>query len=568
MHHVANSHNHDRNVPFAFFKQLFETTAESMVITDRNGIILEVNQAFSELCGYSAEEARGHNMNLVRSGRHDQTFYQKMWHTLRSQGRWEGNIWNKKKDGSLYPAWLFINGLVGQDGQIAYFFASIRDMSELWKRERQVAFLAYYDILTRLPNRISLLKALAKAIIHNQESGQILTVFYVDIDNFKLINDVFGPSQGDVLLVQAAKRLQSLLRSNDSLYRLGGDEFMYLMQETSDEAAVYQMANRLLDAMKEPFLFEGHKVFLNVSIGISSCPTDGEIPQELLRNADQAMHKAKREGKNRYAVYSQTIHAMQQQRFHTESGIRAGLRKGEFLVHYQPKIHIASRKPAALEALIRWQKDDHLVRPDLFIPIAEESTLIDDLCAFVMESVCPFLNILKMHHVAVPISINISPRQFHNLDFVDLTERLLKQHNTDPRLLDFEITEHTAMQDAEHTLRIMHDLRQLGITLSIDDFGTGYSSLAYLGKMPVQTLKIDKQFIDEMENNDGIVSTIIAICKQMRINVVAEGVEKETQLARLAQLGCDEAQGYLFCRPEPEDVILRYLQSHGVRSPL
>lgn len=226
MHHVANSHNHDRNVPSALFKQLFETTAESMVITDRNGIILEVNQAFSELCGYSAEEARGHNMNLVRSGRHDQTFYQKMWHTLRSQGRWEGNIWNKKKDGSLYPAWLFINGLVGQDGQIAYFFASIRDMSELWKRERQVAFLAYYDILTRLPNRISLLKALAKAIIHNQESGQILTVFYVDIDNFKLINDVFGPSQGDVLLVQAAKRLQSLLRSNDSLYRLGGDEFM------------------------------------------------------------------------------------------------------------------------------------------------------------------------------------------------------------------------------------------------------------------------------------------------------------------------------------------------------
>ncbi len=569
MPHVANTSSHDRNVPAALFKQLFDTTAESMVITDRNGIILEVNQAFSELCGYSAEEARGHNMNLVGSGRHDQAFYQEMWHALRHHGRWEGNIWNKKKDGSLYPAWLFINGLVDQDGQIAYFFASIRDMSELRKRERQVAFLAYYDILTRLPNRTSLLKALAKAIIHNQESGQVLTVFCIDIDNFKLINDVFGPSQGDVLLAQAAKRLQSLLRDGDSLYRLGGDEFMYLMQETSDEAAVYLMANRLLDVMKEPFLFEeGRKVFLNISIGISNCPADGEAPQELLRNADLAMHKAKREGKNRYAVYNQSIRAMQQQRFRTESGIRAGLHKGEFLVHYQPKVHIASRKTTSMEALIRWQKNGRLVRPDLFIPIAEESNLIDNLCIFVMENACSFLGTLKTHQVAVPISINISPRQFHNLDFVDLTERLLKQHNTDPRLLEFEITERTAMQDAKHTLRIMHNLRQLGVALSIDDFGTGYSSLAYLGKMPVQTLKIDKQFIDEMEDNDGIVSTIIAICKQMRINVVAEGVEKETQLAQLAQLGCDEAQGYLFCRPEPEDIILRYLQSHGIRSPL
>ena len=327
------------------------------------------------------------------------------------------------------------------------------------------------------------------------------------------------------------------------------------------------MAKRLLAALKEPFSLGGRRVFINASIGVSSFPLDGDDGLELVRNADLSMHKAKEEGRNRFVVYSQTIHAAQKHRFSTESGIRTGLSKGEFLVYYQPKVHIESGKTAALEALIRWEKDGNLVRPDLFIPVAEESSLIDDLCLFVMESVCTFLARLKQQHLAVPISVNISPHQFHNLDFVDLTEDLLKRHGTEPGLFEFEITERTAMQDAEHTLRILHSLRQLGIALSIDDFGTGYSSLAYLGRMPVQTLKIDKQFIDSMEENDGIVGAIIAICKQMQINVVAEGVEKQSQLARLAQLGCNEVQGYIFCRPEPEEIIMNYLQTNGVYQP-
>ena len=556
--------NANAQLPPRLYQELFRHATESMVITDADGIIFAVNQAFCELNGYSVDEAVGHNIRLLRSGRHDEQFYETIWQCLHSRGIWQGNVWNRKKDGAVYPAWLSINSIRSADGRITHYFASIRETSELKKRERQVAFLTYYDLLTKLPNRSSLHRDLPGAIAANRASGRMLSVFSLDLDNFKLINDVFGHKQGDALLVQVAERLRNLVRSGDMLYRLGGDEFCYLLQGASTEAAIYLMVNRLLAALKKPFFLEGRKAFINASIGVSSFPMDGEDGLKLLRNADLSMHRAKEKGRNRYLMFSQSIHAAQKHRFSTESGIRAGLQNGEFLVYYQPKVHIESGKTAAMEALIRWKKDGSLVRPDLFIPVAEESSLIDDLCLFVMESVCSFLGRLKEEGLAVPISVNISPHQFHNLDFVDLAEDLLKRHGTEPDLFEFEITERTAMQDAEYTLRILHNLRQLGIALSIDDFGTGYSSLGYLGKMPVQTLKIDKQFIDGMEDNDGIVGAIIAICKQMQINVVAEGVEEASQLARLAQMGCNEVQGYLFCRPEPEEVIVEYLQAKGL----
>ena len=561
------AHTNNQNLPPALYQQLFASAAESMVITDVEGLILEVNQAFCALSGYSAEEVRGRDMSLMRSDRHNPAFYADMWQRLRTEGSWQGNIWNSRKNGSPFPAWLYINSIAGAQGRITHYFASIRETSELRKRERQVAFLAYYDVLTRLPNRASLHRDLARAIARNQDAGRLVTVFVLDIDNFKLINDVFGHKQGDALLVEVARRLRGLLRKGDDLYRLGGDEFLYLMQGISSEAAIYLMANRFLAALQEPLLFAERKAFINVSIGVASSPADSGDALELLRNADLAMHKAKEAGGKRYAFYSQTIHAAQKHRFSTESGIRTGLERGEFLVYYQPKVHIKTGKTAAMEALIRWKRDGQLVRPDLFIPVAEESSLIDDLCLFVMESVCVFLGKLQAQHLTVPISVNISPHQFHNLDFVDLTEDLLKRTGTDPRLFEFEITERTAMQDAEATLRIMHNLRQLGISLSIDDFGTGYSSLGYLSKMPVQTLKIDKQFIDDMEANEGIVSAVIAICRQMQINVVAEGVETESQLERLADLGCNEVQGYLFSRPEPEETIQEFLSTRGVYRP-
>jgi EAL domain-containing protein (putative c-di-GMP-specific phosphodiesterase class I) len=271
------------------------------------------------------------------------------------------------------------------------------------------------------------------------------------------------------------------------------------------------------------------------------------------------MHKAKREGKNRHVLFTKGMHEELYEKFRTENGIRYGLLNREFVVHYQPKVNIGSRKTSSLEALIRWDKGGKLISPGAFIPIAEESSLIDDLCLFVMEETCAFHAVMKKEQVAVPVSVNISPRQFHNLDFVDIVEDLLGRYEVEPHFMEFEITETTAMKDVEHTLTIMHRLREVGILFSIDDFGTGYSSLGYLNKMPVSTLKIDKQFVDDLQANGGIVATIIAISKQMDLNVVAEGVETEEQLLGLDAMGCHEAQGYYFSRPVSGDNILRYL---------
>jgi len=279
-----------------------------------------------------------------------------------------------------------------------------------------------------------------------------------------------------------------------------------------------------------------------------------------------AMHRAKREGKNRQVQFTKRMHEELYEKLRTENGIRYGLLNREFIVHYQPKVNIDTRKTTSLEALIRWKKGGKLISPAAFIPIAEESSLIDDLCLFVLEETCAFQAIMKKERVAVPVSVNISPRQFLNLDFVDIVEDLLNRYQLEPHFLEFEITETTAMKDVEHTLNIMHRLRELGILFSIDDFGTGYSSLGSLSKMPVSTLKIDKQFVDDLQANSGIVATIIAISQQMHLNVVAEGVEMEEQLLKLGTMGCQEAQGYFFSRPVSGDSILQYLHTEEAGS--
>ena len=385
--------------------------------------------------------------------------------------------------------------------------------------------------------------------------------FFVDLDNFKNVNDVFGHRQGDDLLVQVTQRFSSVLQKYDSLYRLSSDEFILLMEKVENESVIYLMANRIQAILKKHFLLDFKKIYVNASVGISIYPGDGENALELIRSADMAMHRAKSEGKNRYLLFTKGMHEELYEKFRIENGIRNGLTKREFVVHYQPKVSIATSITSSLEALIRWERGGKLISPGAFIPIAEESSLIDDLCLFVMEETCCFHAIMKQQQVAVPISVNISPRQFHNADFVDIVEDLLGRYQVDPHYLEFEITETTAMKDVEHTLKIMNRIREMGILFSIDDFGTGYSSLGYLNKMPVSTLKIDKQFVQDLDTNGGIVSTIIAISQQMHLNVVAEGVETEEQLRILGKMGCHEAQGYFFSRPTSGDEILRYLSA-------
>lgn len=482
-----------------------------------------------------------------------------MWQSLTGKGSWEGEIWNKKKDGTLFPEWLTINCIRNGHKKIIHYFAMFYEIGELKKREKQIAFMAYHDILTRLPNRAFLEHKLTKTLLELRQHGGRLALFFIDLDNFKNINDVFGHHQGDDLLLQVSQRFASILGSNDSLFRLGSDEFVLLMEHFDNDSMLYLMANRIQAVLKKPFLLEFKKIYVNASIGISLYPGDGESSMEMIRSADMAMHKAKREGKNKYILFTRSMHDELYEKFRIENGIRYGLLKKEFVVFYQPKVNIASRRTSSLEALIRWNRGGKLVSPGQFIPIAEESSLIDDLCLFVLQTTCAFLGTMKQQEVIVPVSVNISPRQFHNADFVDMVEDLLRSYTVEPRFLELEITETTAMKDVEHTLAIMHRLREMGLLFSIDDFGTGYSSLGYLNRMPVNTLKIDKQFVDDLQANGGIVNTIIAISKQMHLNVVAEGVETEEQLLELATMGCHEAQGYYFSRPVSMDEILRYL---------
>jgi diguanylate cyclase (GGDEF)-like protein/PAS domain S-box-containing protein len=541
------------------YKKIFDNATEGIVITDADGKILAVNEAFTTITGYESHEAVGQNPRILKSDQHDETFFRQLWHSLNSRGSWEGEIWNKKKDGTLFPEWLTINSIRNEHKEIQYYFAMFYEIGELKKREKQIAFMAYHDILTRLPNRAFLEHKLTKTLMEMRQHGGRLALFFIDLDNFKNVNDVFGHHQGDDLLVQVSQRFSSILGSNDSLFRLGSDEFVLVMHHFDNDSVIYLMANRIQAVLKKPFLLEFKKIYVNTSIGISIFPGDGESAMEMIRSADMAMHKAKREGKNRHILFTRSMHEELYEKFRLENGIRYGLLNKEFLVFFQPKVTIETRRTSSLEALIRWNRGGKLISPVQFIPIAEESSLIDDLCMFVLEVTCAFLVTMQQQGVIVPVSVNISPRQFHNADFVDMVEDLLQRYTIDPRFLEFEITETTAMKDVEHTLTIMHRLREMGLLFSIDDFGTGYSSLGYLNRMPVNTLKIDKQFVDDLQSNGGIVNTIIAISRQMHLNVVAEGVETEEQLLALAGMGCDEAQGYFFSRPISEEEILRYL---------
>ncbi len=543
------------------YKTIFDNATEGIVITDSTGKILSVNSAFTLITGYRPHEAVGQNPRILQSGQHDEEFFQQMWQALRDKGSWEGEIWNRKKDGTIFPEWLTINCIRDDQKTIRYYFAAFYEIGELKRREEQIVFMAYHDALTRLPNRTFLENKLTKAVARINADGGKLAVFFIDIDNFKNVNDVFGHKQGDELLVQLTQRFNSVLGKNDSLYRLSSDEFILLMEEISNESVIYLMANRIQAVLKNHFMLDFKKIFINTSVGISMYPGDGDNGLELIRSADMALHRAKDAGKNRYLLFTKGMHEELYEKFRTENGIRYGLKNREFVVHYQPKVTITTGITSSLEALIRWQKGGKLISPGSFIPIAEESSLIDDICLFVMEETCLFHALMQQQQVAVPVSVNISPRQFHNADFVDIVEDLLGRHQVAPKYLEFEITETTAMKDVEHTLKIMNRIRQMGILFSIDDFGTGYSSLGYLQKMPVSTLKIDKQFVQDLEKNGGIVSTIIAISQQMHLNVVAEGVETVEQLQALEKMGCHEAQGYYFSRPVSGPDILRYLAS-------
>jgi diguanylate cyclase (GGDEF)-like protein/PAS domain S-box-containing protein len=530
---------------------------QGIIITDADNIIIRVNKTFTTVTGYSSEEAIGKNPGFLKSGRHDTDFYRGLWQCIQNSGTWQGEIWNRRKNGEIYPEWLIITP-VENNGVITNYIGTMTDISEYKTAEEQIRQLAFYDPLTALPNRRLLLDRLQHSVDMHLRDSKLMAILMLDLDDFKLINDSFGHLAGDELLQQVATRLLERLRNIDLIARLGGDEFIVLLENITcaDDAAL--VANNIITELSKPFyLLLGQKeVHISVSIGISLFKQHGTTPQELMDHADAALYKAKDSGRNCFTYFSEELTIAAIKRIEMESRLRLVIEREELLVHYQAQVDIATDKIIGAEALIRWQQPiEGFTSPGQFIRFAEETGFINTIGAWILRETCrQGKQWLDAGLSPLILAVNVSPHQFRNNDLVSLVTNVLKDTGLPAHCLELELTESSLMHDQETTQLILDKLRQLGVQLAIDDFGTGYSSLAYLKRFPVTTLKIDKSFIDDIPHNQedmAISTTIIAMGHILGFKVLAEGIETPEQLAFLQEKGCDSYQGYIKSRPIP-----------------
>ncbi|HEY3326247.1 MAG TPA: EAL domain-containing protein [Novimethylophilus sp.] len=538
---------------------VFDNSLEAILITDVNGTILAANPAVVQTTGYELGELIGCNPRILNSGRHDRDFYDAMWGAVRHQGQWKGEIWNRRKNGEIYPEWLSISTIRDKSGQVQNYIGMFVDLSRQKETERRLDYLAHHDGLTGLPNRELFKDRLLVAIAQAKRKHQSLAVLFLDIDHFKYINDTFGHAEGDSLLKLVARRLAVCLREEDTLSRMGGDEFTVLLQNV-DEADARRVAEKIVNAMSPLFIVNEHQLYITVSIGISIYPEDGDEPTLLMKNSDMAMYRAKEMGRNNLQRFRSNMDDYSIRRIEMEQHLRRALEQGEFKVFYQPQIDVASGRWVGTEALLRWQCPDiGLVSPGEFIPLAEETGLIVPIGEWVLRAACTQCK--AWHQAGMTgrvVAVNISACQFRQADFSDVVARVLRDTGLDPACLELELTESITMRGAEETITMLHYLKKMGVQISIDDFGTGYSSLSYLKRFPIDKLKIDQSFvagIAEDPNDAAIIIAIIAMAHSLGLRVVAEGVETGEQLDFLRMHACNEVQGYLFGRPMPAEEL-------------
>ena len=539
---------------------VFDCTREGVLVTDTQGLIVHVNRAFMEITGYQCEDVMGQRPSLFKSGRHSAHFYQQMFQALESTGEWSGEIWNRRKSGEVYPQWQTIRVIHDDQGQVSHYVAVFSDISAMKNSEHELAHLAHHDPLTDLPNRLLFTdraeQALASAQVHKRGCALLL----MDLDHFKIINDSLGHNVGDQLLKLVAERLSGLFGPGVTLARLGGDEFAVLAESCPQVVQAAALAQRMLNAMKDPFIFDGNQLFISASIGISLFPSDALSAEQLLRNADSALFKAKSAGREGYALYTEELTAHAQHRVEIAGELRRALDQYELRVYYQPVHDLHDSRLVGVEALVRWQHPERgLVPPGEFIPIAERTGLIADIDAWVMDQACR--QMCQWLADGAPLSfiaINVSSRLFARRELYEQVAQVLHATGLDPAFLELEVTESAVMDDPEVALEQLHRLRELGLRLAIDDFGTGYSSLLRLKRLPVQKLKIDQGFVAGLpwdEDDAAIVRVVIALAKSMGMQVHAEGIEQVEQARFLLDQECDMGQGYWFGRPMPADEI-------------
>ena len=539
---------------------VFDCTREGVLVTDTQGLIVHVNRAFMEITGYQRDDVMGQRPSLFKSGRHSAHFYQQMFQALESTGEWSGEIWNRRKSGEVYPQWQTIRVIHDDQGQVSHYVAVFSDISAMKNSEHELAHLAHHDPLTDLPNRLLFTdraeQALASAQVHKRGCALLL----MDLDHFKIINDSLGHNVGDQLLKLVAERLSGLFGPGVTLARLGGDEFAVLAESCPQVVQAAALAQRMLNAMKDPFIFDGNQLFISASIGISLFPSDALSAEQLLRNADSALFKAKSAGREGYALYTEELTAHAQHRVEIAGELRRALDQHELRVYYQPVHDLHDSRLVGVEALVRWQHPERgLVPPGEFIPIAERTGLIADIDAWVMDQACR--QMCQWLADGAPLSfiaINVSSRLFARRELYEQVAQVLHTTGLDPAFLELEVTESAVMDDPEVALEQLHRLRELGLRLAIDDFGTGYSSLLRLKRLPVQKLKIDQGFVAGLpwdEDDAAIVRVVIALAKSMGMQVHAEGIEQVEQARFLLDQECDMGQGYWFGRPMPADEI-------------
>ena len=544
---------------------------EGMFITDARGVILRVNQAFSRISGYAADEVLGKTPSLLSSGRHDAAFYGAMWAAIEKNGAWQGEVWNRRKNGEIFPEWLSITAVTDAHAAVTHYVSTLADITQRKAAEAEIQHLAFYDPLTSLPNRRLLIDRLKHALAGNVRHHRNGALLFVDLDRFKQINDTQGHDQGDLLLQRAAVRLSHCVREGDTVARLGGDDFVVMLQDLSDrrsEAASQAEAvgQKILVAMREPFQFDHFTYHGSASLGLSLFNASHDSVEDLLKRTDLALYQAKDGGRNTLRFFDPEMQAAVSERAELEADLRQGLQEQQFVLYYQPQVDETGRL-MGVEALVRWQHPRRgMVPPARFIPLAEETRLILPLGQWVLEAGCRQLQLWasQPHAAHLTLAVNVSALQFHHKDFVHDVLATLERSGAPANRLKLELTESLLVKDVEDLIIKMQSLKACGVGFSLDDFGTGYSSLSYLKRLPLDQLKIDQSFLHEALSNPkgaAIVRATVTLGQSLGMMVIAEGVETRAQRDFLESEGCHNFQGYYFGRPAPVQALDRFFMA-------
>jgi diguanylate cyclase (GGDEF)-like protein/PAS domain S-box-containing protein len=533
--------------------KIINQAIEGIIITDAKNVIVRANESMLRMSGYTNEDIIGQDPRIFRSDYHDDMFYQQMWNQITTKGFWEGEIWDRRKNGEVYPKWMSITTINDPNDKVTNYIAISSDITKMKKAEQDIHLLEYYDLLTGIPNRTLFYDRLNLALSRAKRNNSCVALCYMDIDRFKLINDSLGHDAGDILLVEVSKRIQSVIREEDMLSRLGGDEFTLIMEGDNCSEDVANIAEKIIKEINKPLLLKGKEVSVGISIGIALAPHDDSTLEGIIRKADSAMYHSKETGRGKYVFSSAEIEKRNQEQLELQIRLKQALVNEEFELFLQPQLSYIDHKYKIIgaEALIRWNCEGTIIPPGKFIPAAEENGLILPISNWITAEIFKIDKILKENNIDTKLAINMSVKQFENKDFIKLLQKLLEEYSSQNIQLVIEITESMFINDLVRAIEYLQEIKALGISIALDDFGTGFSSLSYLTRLPIDYLKIDRSFVSRLDEiqNRNLTYSIISMAKTLSLKTLAEGVETLDQAEKLVEKDCDELQGYYFSKP-------------------